>query len=51
MQIGNQILDKSHNDSPGGMKFELAAETQLMLVRFNAFAGTDKSALPAGVGA
>jgi len=36
MQIGNHILDKSHNDSPGGMKFELAAETQLMLVHFNA---------------
>lgn len=36
MQIGNQILDKFHHDSPGGLTFELAAETPLMLIRFNA---------------
>jgi DNA-binding transcriptional LysR family regulator len=35
MQIGNQILDKFHHDSPGGLKFVLAAETPLMLIRFN----------------
>jgi DNA-binding transcriptional LysR family regulator len=35
MQIGNQILDKFHHDSPGGLKFEMAAETPLMLIRFN----------------
>ena len=36
MQIGNQILDKFHHDSPGGLTFVLAAETPLMLIRFNA---------------
>lgn len=36
MQIGNQILDKFHHSSPGGLKFVLAAETPLMLIRFNA---------------
>ena len=35
MQIGNQILDKFHHDSPGGLTFVLAAETPLMLIRFN----------------
>ena len=35
MQIGNQILDKFHHDSPGGLTFMLAAETPLMLIRFN----------------
>lgn len=36
MQISNQILDKFHHDSPGGLTFVLAAETPLMLIRFNA---------------
>lgn len=36
MQIGNQILDKFHHDAPGGLTFVLAAETPLMLIRFNA---------------
>lgn len=35
MQIGNQIVDKFHHSSPGGLKFVLAAETPLMLIRFN----------------
>ena len=36
MQMSNQILDTFHHDSPGGLTFELAAETPLMLIRFNA---------------
>lgn len=36
MQMGKQILDKPHNDTPGGLKFELAAESPLMMLKFNA---------------
>ncbi|OAT41816.1 putative LysR family transcriptional regulator [Enterobacter soli ATCC BAA-2102] len=50
MQIGNQILDKFHHDSPGGLTFEMAAETPLMLIPLQCSAGAGESTLPAGHG-
>jgi DNA-binding transcriptional LysR family regulator len=35
MQMGNQILDKPHHTMPSGLKFELAAETPLLMILFN----------------
>jgi DNA-binding transcriptional LysR family regulator len=35
MQMGNQILDKPHHIMPSGLKFELAAETPLLMILFN----------------
>ena len=36
MQMGNQLLDKPHHESPRGLKFDLAAETPLVMIMFNA---------------
>ncbi len=35
MQMGNQLLDKPHHQTPRGLKFELAAESPLMMIMFN----------------
>ncbi|SUG35871.1 Putative LysR-family transcriptional regulator YidZ [Salmonella enterica subsp. arizonae] len=35
MQMGNQLLDKPHHEAPRGLKFELAAESPLMMIMFN----------------
>ena len=32
MQMGSQILDKPHHTMPSGLKFELAAETPLLMI-------------------
>ena len=36
MQMGNQLLDKPHHESPRGLKFDLVAETPLVMIMFNA---------------
>ncbi|SNY66993.1 HTH-type transcriptional regulator YidZ [Enterobacter sp. CC120223-11] len=36
MQMSHQLLDKPHYDTPRGLTFELAAESPLMLIAFNA---------------
>ena len=36
MQMGHQLLDKPHNETPRGLKFELVAESPLMMIMFNA---------------
>lgn len=36
MQMGNQLLDKPHHETPRGLKFELVAESPLMMIMFNA---------------
>lgn len=36
MQMSNQLLDKPHHETPRGLKFELAAESPLMMIMFNA---------------
>lgn len=33
--MGNQPLDKPHHQTPRGLKFELAAESPLMMIMFN----------------
>lgn len=35
MQMSNQLLDKPHHESPRGLKFELAAESPLVMIMFN----------------
>ena len=35
MQMGNQILDKPHHTMPSGLKFELAAESPLLMILLN----------------
>lgn len=34
--MGNQLLDKPHHESPRGLKFDLVAETPLVMIMFNA---------------
>ena len=36
MQMGNQLLDKPHHEAPRGLKFDLVAETPLVMIMFNA---------------
>ena len=36
MQISNLLLDKPHHETPRGLKFELAAESPLMMIMLNA---------------
>ncbi|EGT3574462.1 HTH-type transcriptional regulator YidZ [Citrobacter amalonaticus] len=36
MQMGHQLLDKPHHETPRGLKFELVAESPLMMIMFNA---------------
>ncbi len=36
MQMGNLLLDKPHHQTPRGLKFELAAESPLMMIMLNA---------------
>ncbi|AMH16752.1 putative LysR family transcriptional regulator [Hafnia paralvei ATCC 29927] len=35
MQMSNLLLDKPHNETPHGLKFELVAESPLMMIMFN----------------
>lgn len=35
MQMSNLLLDKPHHQTPRGLKFELAAESPLMMIMFN----------------
>lgn len=46
MQMGNQILDKPHHIMPSGLKFELAAETPLLMILFNSLSQQSTSAIP-----
>lgn len=34
--MGNQLLDKPHHEAPRGLKFDLVAETPLVMIMFNA---------------
>jgi hypothetical protein len=45
MQMGNQLLDKPHHESPRGLKFDLVAETPLVMIMFNALSGRFTSAI------
>ncbi len=36
MQMSNLLLDKPHHQTPRGLKFELAAESPLMMIMLNA---------------
>ena len=36
MQMGNQLLDKPNHETPRGLKFDLVAETPLVMIMFNA---------------
>lgn len=36
MQMSNLLLDKPHHETPRGLKFELAAESPLMMIMLNA---------------
>lgn len=36
MQMSNQLLDKPHHEAPRGLKFDLVAETPLVMIMFNA---------------
>lgn len=36
MQMGNQLLDKPHHETPRGLKFDLVAESPLIMIMFNA---------------
>lgn len=36
MQMSNLLLDKPHHQTPSGLKFELAAESPLMMIMLNA---------------
>lgn len=38
MQMSNLLLDKPHHETPRGLKFELAAESPLMMIMFNTLA-------------
>ena len=35
MQMSNQLLDKPNHESPRGLKFDLVAETPLVMIMFN----------------
>ncbi|SQD08176.1 DNA-binding transcriptional regulator YidZ [Escherichia coli] len=48
MQMSNLLLDKPHHQTPRGLKFELAAESPLMMIMLNALSKTDLPTLPAG---
>lgn len=36
MQMANQLLDKPHHETPRGLKFDLVAESPLIMILFNA---------------
>ncbi|HFJ7192319.1 TPA: LysR family transcriptional regulator [Escherichia coli] len=40
MQMSNLLLDKPHHQTPRGLKFELAAESPLMMIMLNALSFT-----------
>ena len=43
--MGNQTLDKPHHTMPSGLKFELAAETPLLMILFNPLLSASISAI------